>query len=102
MDLISGVLEKNQVKKMEKEIKSVDIIPAMFIKYRDDGNVLLKCLQGKETVDRAFEPHIIKKIKDPKYILIGILSGVNTMKLTMIDGSEYKDLFHEKWNVLLK
>ena len=83
-------------------IKKIDIVPAVFIKYREDGNVLLKCLQGGDTVDRAFEPRMFKKMKDLKYLLLGIMTGGNVMKLSISDGSEFENLFHEKWGVLLK
>jgi hypothetical protein len=87
---------------MEQKINKIDIVPAVFVKYRDDGNVLLRCLQGKDTVDRAFEPNMFKKITNPKYLLVGIITGVNYMQLTITDGSEFENLFHEKWDVLLK
>ena len=85
-----------------KEIKSIDIVPAIFIKYREDGNVVLKCLQGDTTVDRAFEPLLFEDINNPNLILLGIMSGGNMMGLNVCDGSEYENLFHEKWNILLK
>jgi hypothetical protein len=87
---------------MEQEINKIDIVPAVFVKYRDDGNVLLRCLQGKDTVDRAFEPNMFKKITNPKYLLLGITTGVNYMQLMICDGTEFENLFHEKWSVLLK
>jgi len=85
-----------------KEINKLYIIPAIFIEYREDGNVLLKCLQGEEIVNRAFEPILVRGIKDPKYLLIGIKTGANMMQIDMCDGSDYENLFREKWNVLLK
>ena len=100
MDLINGVSEKCQ--KMEKEINSINIIPAVFVKYREDGNVVLKCLQGKETVDRAFEPNLFKNIPDLKYLFLGITSGVNYIQLTVCDGNEFEEYFNEKWDILLK
>ena len=87
---------------MEQEINKIDIVPAVFVKYRDDGNILLRCLQGEDTVDRAFEPNMFEKITDPKYLLLGIITGVNYMQLTICDGNEFENLFHEKWDVLLK
>jgi len=87
---------------MEEKIERIDIVPAIFIGYRDDGNVLLKCLQGEETVDRAFEPRIFKGFENPKYLLLGIKTGMNTMTLTVCDGSEFEKYYHEKWSVLLK
>ena len=87
---------------MEETIERIDIIPAIFVKYREDGNVLLKCLQDEEYVIRAFEPRMFKKIENPKYLLLGVMTGGNMMRLTIADGSEFENLYHEKWNVLLK
>jgi hypothetical protein len=87
---------------MTEKILKIDIIPAIFVGYREDGNVLLKCLQGEDTVDRAFEPILFKDIENPKYILLGVMTGGNMMGLNVCDGSEFEDLYHEKWNVLLK
>ena len=86
----------------EKKIEKINIIPAIFVKYREDGNVLLKCLQGNKTVDRAFEPRMFKEMKDLKYLLLSVMTGENMMKLTICDGKEFEKLYHEKWNVLLK
>jgi len=87
---------------MEKTLDKIDIIPAVFVKYREDGNILLRCLQGEGTVDRAFEPKMFKEMKDIKFFLLGIMTGGNTMTLTIGDGSEFENLYHEKWSVLLK
>jgi len=87
---------------MEETIKKINIIPAVFVKYREDGNVLLKCLQGNKTVDRAFEPRMFKEIKNLKYLLLGVMTGGNMMKLTICDGKEFEKLYHEKWDILLK
>ena len=87
---------------MKEEIKNIDIIPAIFLNYREDGNALLKCLQGDSTVNRAFEPIMIKGIKNPKYLLIGVITGVGMMRLNITDASDYEKLFKEKWNKLLK
>ena len=87
---------------MTEEIKDITIIPALFLKYREDGNALIRCLQDDETVDRAFEPQFIEGIENPKYLLLGIMTGGNVMGLNVCDGSEFENLFHEKWDVLLK
>ena len=87
---------------MTEEIKRIDIVPAVFVKYRDDGNVLLRCLQGEDTVDRAFEPRLFKNMGELKYLLLGIMTGVGMMRLTVCDGTEWENLYHEKLSVLLK
>jgi len=90
-------------KKFEKELLEVYIIPAVFVGYREDGNVKLECLEnGENTVVRAFEPNLINGVVNPKYLLLGITTGVNHMQLTLCDASEFEDLFKEKWSVLLK
>lgn len=87
---------------MIETLERIDIVPAVFMNHREDGNVLLKCLQGKDAVIRAFEPKMLKNIENPKYLLLGLMTGGNVMKLTIADGNEFEDLFHEKWDVLLK
>lgn len=87
---------------MEEEIKSINIIPAIFLNYREDGNVVLKCLQGDTTVNRAFEPRMFKEMENPKYLLLGVITGVGMMRLNITDASDYENLFKEKWNKLLK
>jgi hypothetical protein len=86
---------------MEKEIHSIDIIPAVFVKYREDGNVVLRCLQGEKTVNRAFEPHLFKNIPELKYLFLGIITGVGYMQLNVCDGNEFEYLFKKKWKELL-
>jgi hypothetical protein len=86
---------------MSEKINEIIIIPAIFLKYREDGNVLLKCLQGEEVAIRAFEPILFEGIENPKYILLGIMTGGNVMGLNVCDGIDYEELFKEKWNVLL-
>jgi len=87
---------------MEEKIEKIYIIPALFLKYRDDGNALLKCLQGDTIVDRAFEPKILKKIKSPSLLFICVETGNNVMKISIANASEYEKLFHKKWSVLFK
>ena len=101
MGSISGVFEENH-KAMEERVDRIDIVPAVFVKIREDGNVLLKCLQGEDTVNRAFEPRMFKKMEEVKFFLLGVQTGGNTMTLTIADGTEFENLYHEKWNVLLK
>jgi len=84
----------------EKKISKIDIVPAIFIEYREDGNVILKYMQGDETVKRAFQPNLFKEIYNPKYILLGIITGVQYMQLTVCDGTDFEDLFLDKWKIL--
>jgi len=87
---------------MSKKVYSIEIIPAIYIGKREDGNVLLRCLQGEETVDRAFQPELFDEIENLKYILLGVMTGGNVIGLNICDGTEFENLYHEKWDVLLK
>jgi len=98
MGLINGVLEK--CRKMENKVHRIDIIPAIFVRYREDGNVLLKCLLGRKTENRAFEPNLIAGVKNPKYLLLGITTSDGYMQITVCDGTEFDDLFKTKWKLL--
>lgn len=85
---------------MEEKIEKIYIVPAKLVKYRDDGNVILKCLQGEETVERAFEPKTLKGIESPDLLFVWVETGGNMMRASISDASEYEELFHEKWNIL--
>ena len=87
---------------MSKKVYSIEIIPAIYIGKREDGNVLLRCLQGEETVDRAFQPELFDEIENLKYILLSVMTGGNFIGLNIYDGTEFENLYHEKWDVLLK
>ena len=87
----------------KKNSFNIDIIPAIFIKYREDGNALLKCYLDNNNIElRAFEPNLIANIENPKYILLGIMTGAGVMGLNVCDGSEWEKYYHEKWSELLK
>jgi len=86
---------------MERKIHRIDIIPAVFVKYREDGNVLLKCLQGDEYVLRAFEPYLFKNIPELKYLFLGIITDVGYMQLDICDGNEFEHLYKKHWKELL-
>lgn len=79
----------------------ITIIPAILLGKRDDGSVLLKCLQNEEVVVRAFQPSLFGKII-PKYILLGVKYENNSVTLTVTDGTEFKNLYKSKWKLLLK
>ena len=87
---------------MSEKVDEIVLVPAVFVKYREDGNVLLKCLQDEEVVYRAFEPILFEGIENPNYLLLGLMTAENTMTLTICDGSDFENIYQEKWNVLLK
>lgn len=85
---------------MEEKVKEIIFIPSIYLGVRDDGHVLLRCLQGETTVKRAFEPKHFKNMIDPEFIMLGVKLGENTMEISVKEVSEFEDLFHEKWSVL--
>lgn len=88
--------------KITEKIQQIIIVPAIYIGEREDGNILLKCLQGNDVINRAFKPILFKDIKKPNFIFLGIMTGGNVIGLNVCDGNEFENLFHEKWDVLLK
>jgi len=86
---------------MEKDYV-ITIIPAIYVGKREDDNIILKCLQGEETVNRAFESKLFIDIENPKYVLVGIMTGGNVMGINICDGGEFEKEYNENWNILLK
>lgn len=86
---------------MTNDVTSINILPAIFIGYREDGSVLLNCYYNEKVEKRAFQQNLIKRIENPKYLLLGILINEKYVQLNLIDGTDYKDLFEKKWKILL-
>ena len=100
--IISGVSEK--CRKVEKELHKIDIFPAIFLDKLGNGRVRIKCLHGYETTiveNRIFDEIMIEGIKNPKYLLVGVMTGVGFMQINICDGSDYEKYFKTKWKNLL-
>jgi len=85
---------------MEKEIKEIIILPARFIEKRDDKYLIRVLLEKEYTQDRLFDEYSLKGMINPKYLLIGIMTGVGVMQINFCQADDIEDLFKKKWNIL--
>lgn len=86
---------------MEKELHKITILPAIFLEKRDD-KYLVRCLVGEVTQDVLFDSFSLEGMINPKYLLIGIMTGVGFSQITFAQGDEFEKLYKKHWNVLLK
>jgi len=87
---------------MEKEIKKILIIPGKFLEKASDGRYIIRCLIDKDyTEDRIFDSFSLDGMKNPKYLLIGIMMGVGIMQINFCQADEFEDLFKKKWKEVL-
>jgi cystathionine beta-lyase family protein involved in aluminum resistance len=72
---------------MKQELHKIFIIPARFI---------------KQTKDNKFDDNSLKGLINPKYLLIGIMTGVGYMQINFVDANDYEKMFNVKWKILVK
>jgi hypothetical protein len=87
---------------MEKEIKEIIILPARFIEKRDDKYLIKVLLEKEYTQDRLFDEYSLMGMVNPKYLLIGIMTGVGTLQINFCQADDIEDLFKKKWKILTK
>jgi len=88
---------------MKREVLEIHVIPAKFVKKREDGKAIIKCLLGVggNTIEvRAFEPNMVEGMINPNHLLIGIKTGVGYIESKMIQADEFADVFKDKWKAL--
>ncbi len=85
---------------MEKELHDIHIIPARFIEKQGDS-YLIRCLIGDEVQDRLFEPFSLDGMINPKYLLIGIMTGVGYTQISFCQADEFEKYFKTKWKSLM-
>lgn len=106
VSILSGVLGKKRKLKnnsVEKTIHEIEIIPAKFLRKTDDGKYVLRCLVDINYYeDRMFDELSLMGIKNPNYILIGIIIGKGFMQVNFIDANEFENTFNKKWKTLNK
>jgi hypothetical protein len=86
---------------MEKELHKIHIIPAKFIEKQGD-NYLIRCLVGENVEDRLFESFSLEGMLNPKYLLIGIMTGVGYTQINFCQADEFEKYFKTKWKILTK
>jgi hypothetical protein len=90
---------------MNSDLHKIDIFPAIFSNKVDNGRIRLKCLHGyKKTIieERIFDEIMIEGIENPKYLLVGVMTGVGFMQINVCDGSQFEKYFKTKWKSLMK
>jgi len=82
---------------------NIDIFPARFVNNLGDNKVYIKCLFGYETniiENRIFDDIMIAGIENPKYLLVGIMTGAGFMQINVCDGNKFEKYFKSKWKNL--
>lgn len=88
---------------MKKELNDIIILPALFLRKNEDGKSVIRCLlDNNHTEDRIFDEYSTRGIENPKYLFIGIMTGVGLLQFNFIDGNEYSKMFEKKWKILTK
>lgn len=87
-----------------KDVNEFIIFPAKFIEKIDDEesslNIYVEDDDKAIVRERTVKNNMIKHIKNPTYLFIGLIESKNHTEITFADGKEYEDLFHEKWDIL--
>jgi hypothetical protein len=88
---------------MSDKVDRIEILPAKFVEFTDDGDCIIDCLVGKGIRERRkFKNFYVGHIENPTYLFIGLSSGVGFSIIKFVDAKEYKRMFRRKWNWLNK
>jgi hypothetical protein len=87
---------------IEIEIHKIDILPTIFVRHEDDADVVKWLTENNEVVEKRFTKNMLANIKNPKYLLVGIITGVGVMQINVVDASEFEQMFKEEWKILIK
>lgn len=87
---------------MVEKINSVNIFPARFLENSENGKCLIRVLNETAIEERYFDSYFLKKIINPDYVFISIITGDNILRVDFFDAKEYKKLFKDKWKNLTK
>jgi len=86
---------------MENELHKITILPARFLEKKD-GRYLVRALVGAVTQDAWFDAYSLDGMENPKYLLIGIMTGVGFSQITFCQADEFENIFKKKWKILTK
>jgi len=87
---------------MKEIINEIFIIPAKFIEKINDKYVIRCFVQDDHTEDRLFDEYSLKGIKNPKYLFIGIISGIGFTQINFTNANDFEKMFKRKWKILTK
>ena len=87
---------------MKQELHKIQIIPAKFIEKRPDGKYVVGCFIDHDRVENmVFDSFSLKHIVNPKYLLIGIMTGVGFSQINFADANDLEETFKIKWKELI-
>ena len=88
---------------MKREVLQIHVIPAKFVKKREDGKLIIRCLLGlggNTIQQRVFEGNMCEGMINPNYLLIGIKTGTGYIETKFIQAEDFADVFKDKWKAL--
>jgi hypothetical protein len=87
---------------MEQELHKIIIIPARFVEKRENKYVIKCLLDDDYCEDRLCDEYSLMGMQNPKYLFIGIMTGVGYSQINFVQADEYEKMFKRKWKVLTK
>jgi hypothetical protein len=95
--------QENARKEMKQELHKIIILPAKFVEKTPDGKYVVRCLlDDNHAEDYLFDSFSLEGIENPKYLLIGIMTGVGFSQITFMQAGEFEKYFKTKWKILAK
>jgi len=87
---------------MKQELHKIQILPAKFVEKRPDGRYVVGILIDDDRIENMiFDSFSLEGIVNPKYLLIGIMTGVGFSQITFVDANDLEKTFKKKWKELI-
>jgi len=87
---------------MEQELHKIIIIPATFVEKREEKYVIKCLIDDDYCEDRLCDEYSLMGMQNPKYLFIGIMTGVGYSQINFVQADEYEKMFKRKWKILTK
>jgi hypothetical protein len=87
---------------MEQKLHKIQILPAKFVEKRPDGRYVVGILIADDRIDNMiFDSFSLEGMVNPKYLLIGIMTGAGFSQITFVDANDLEKTFKKKWKELI-
>ena len=87
---------------MEQELHKIIIIPARFVEKREEKYVIKCLIDDDYCEDRLCDEYSLMGMQNPKYLFIGIMTGVGYSQINFVQADEYEKMFKRKLKILTK
>ncbi len=87
---------------MDQELHKIIIIPARFVDTREETYVIKCLIDDDYCEDRLCDEYSQMGMQNPKYLFIGIMTGVGYSQINFVQADEYEKMFKRKWKILTK